>query len=55
MPAMASPISTGLRPIRSDNAPVNGVTRITATAASVDSHSEWLSARWPEELRNAGT
>jgi hypothetical protein len=32
----ARKINTGLRPTRSDNAPVSGVIRMTATAAMVD-------------------
>ena len=55
MAATPSPISTGLRPTRSDRAPANGVTAMTATAAIVDSPSERPSATMPEPLRKAGT
>ena len=51
----ASNASTGLRPIRSDSRPTNGVTRITITAAAVDSHSASRSVSEPAEVRNAGT
>jgi hypothetical protein len=45
---------TGLRPIRSDSAPVKGVIRMTATAAMVDSFSESPSPSFPMEVRKAG-
>src|SRR5436190_3263086 len=43
------------RPTRSDQAPVKGVTRITTTAARVDSHRESRSLKRPAEDRKAGT
>ena len=51
----ASANSAGLRPKRSDSRPTTGVTRITATAAIVDSHSASVSLILPAELRKAGT
>ncbi len=34
---------------------MSGVTRITTTAAAVDSHSDALSLSFPAEVRKAGT
>ncbi len=55
--ALATPrnTSTGRLPSRSDNMPTSGVTRMTATAAKVDSHSEARSVSDPAEVRKAGT
>jgi len=46
---------TGRRPDRSDHQPTSGVTRITATAAMVDSHNASRSPSAPAEVRKAGT
>ena len=53
--ASASAASTGFLPIRSDKAPTNGVTRMTTTAAAVDSHSAAFSLSAPAVVRKAGT
>ncbi len=53
--ASASMTSTRRRPIRSDQAPANGVTTITTTAAIVDSHKASRSGSDPAEVRNEGT
>src|SRR3984957_16767435 len=45
-------IRTGFRPTRSDKAPAKGVTRMTATAAAVESRSELT--RGSQECRNVG-
>ena len=51
----ASRISAGLRPHRSEARPTKGVTRITTTAAIVDSHSDTSSLSDPAEVMKAGT
>src|ERR1700677_3851892 len=49
------PIRTGFRPTQSDKMPAKGVTRMTASAAAVESQSESLSLSFPAEVRNVGT
>src|ERR1700722_1787518 len=51
----AREIRTGFRPTRSDKIPAKGETRMTATAAAVDSRSEASSSSFLVETRNAGT
>ena len=47
--------STGLRPTRSVNSPVSGVTPMTISAATVASHSDAPSPIAPAVVRNTGT
>ena len=53
--ARARTISTRRRQTRSDHIPVKGVTAITTTAATVDSHKASRSDKDPADVRNAGT
>ena len=53
--AAQSASSTGRRPLLSDHQPISGVTRITATAAMVESHSALRSVSALAEVRNDGT
>lgn len=55
MAAAHSTSSVVRRPILSESAPANGVTAITVTEATVDSHKELPSGKPETEVRKVGT